>query len=328
MLVLSFHQRMKSPLRLSLVAVLTISFSLFFVSLLTPKTKWVVTASLHDPRSGSELLPLPGGTFLLVGGASNSDTVKHCEVFDPKSNTWSPTDSLQYSSAAIFHSSAVTLPYPRIVVAAEKTLEIYDTASSKWSKQQLTIDHGARPCFGLLADGRLLVVGTGDDQGELFDFQTKKSTVIARPDSIGYTPFTGTGTILLPGKGLLLFIGDKPEIFDPGTMKWHPIKPPPGNFVVEAVPLRDGRILCFDVAPSAPELLYDPATDTWTTLHDPGVSFWPGIAVLPDGKVLLVGGAHALPKNVLDYSLEAASNWFTTGSIHSGTPDSNKYIFL
>jgi hypothetical protein len=103
-----------------------------------PNPQWTYVAPMNYPRENLNLVMLPDGTVLAVGGGQGSTSsvrptyanpVFAAELFNPTSGTWTVMASQQVQRT--YHSTALLLPDGRVVSAGsdygeqEKTLEVY-----------------------------------------------------------------------------------------------------------------------------------------------------------------------------------------------------------
>jgi hypothetical protein len=86
-----------------------------------PAPAWRQTASMAFPRTEHNLVVLPDGGVLVVGGSRNSNVadtpsaVLEPELWSPTTETWSVLAPMQ--TPRMYHSTALLLPDGRILVA-------------------------------------------------------------------------------------------------------------------------------------------------------------------------------------------------------------------
>jgi hypothetical protein len=127
---------------------------------------WSEVASLNVPRSDARAILLDDGRVLVIGGDQGpnaEDRLASCEIYDPASDQWTLTDSMEFPRTA---HSAVKLNDGRVLVCGgltstdlTNTCEIYDPASGTWRR---TADMNyPRVNFDLLLlpSGKVLAVG-------------------------------------------------------------------------------------------------------------------------------------------------------------------------
>lgn len=192
----------------------------------------------------------------------------------------------------------------------------------------------------LLPDGRVLVVGGGQNFSGLFDLATAEL----------YDPHTGTWTstapmtdvrwghtaTLLPN-GMVLVAGGQPDgggseswasalLFDPATGTWEPTAP---MLVARtghtATLLSSGQVLVSGGYNSAGALssaeLYDPDLRSWTATGDMGLArVGHAATLLADGHVLVAGSGTPTGDVVASAELynPNTGTWSDTGSLAAG----------
>jgi hypothetical protein len=179
------------------------------------------------PRGGHSATVLRDGRVLIVGGNTALDTdTAIAEIFDPASNTFSPTGSLNTPRHG---HSATLLPDGRVLVIAGynrpngwlSDAEIYDPATSQWSVTQPIYAHGVAHIATRLNDGRVFVMAGAkqsgpsgaDDRVEIFDPQTNLWQAAAHHEN---TDGGAAATLLADGRS-------KPRPASRGRpMPWSP----------------------------------------------------------------------------------------------------------
>jgi N-acetylneuraminic acid mutarotase len=127
---------------------------------------------------------LSDGRVLVAGGyfEEQRDTA---EIYDPLTDTWSPTGRLNqgraWHTATLLSNGMVLVAGGSVDGTPFTSVELYDPAAGKWSPMA-SLNYG-RECHTafLLQDGRVLVLGEYTSEakfkGELFNWR--------RPDFIG-----------------------------------------------------------------------------------------------------------------------------------------------
>ena len=224
---------------------------------------------------------------MVIGGADeNGIPLKSAEIYDPRTDTWSFTASM--NNARVEDFPAVLLPGRKVLVAGPgfALAEIYDQKTNTWTGTgSMNVARGEFATV-VLNDGRVLAVG-----GVASDGTPLASAEIYDPRTGIWTP-TGSmstgrndlalvvlrnGRVLAAGGGMgaeMLRRHASAEIFDPHTGKWTPTGPmtaPRSEVEYASVLLPDGRVLVPGgyTAPHTPVSssdLYDPRTGngTWT----------------------------------------------------------------
>lgn len=232
---------------------------------------------------------------VLVAGGFNTDNIKTAELYDPATETWTPTGDL---NVARYWHTATLLPDGSVLIAKGSndgdlastlsSAERYDPTSGTWKllddpNQYASVLHTAT----LMADGKVLFTGGypgNEGQGdpttlalsELFDPVAGTWEMVGNLDEAR----NGHTATLLPDGNLLVA----------GGYDWNI------RFYDYKLPLYVGRAE-----------LYDPATGTWTAGASLVAARYGHTAtLLQDGSVLVVGG-DGLAGNLASAELYAAS---------------------
>ncbi len=256
---------------------------------------------------------LHDGRVLIVGGytALDVDTAS-AEIFDPTTNAFSPTGSL---NTARHGHSATLLPDGRVLVIAGyhngwlSSAEIYDPATGQWSITQPIFAHGTDHTATLLKDGRVLVMAgspqsggspTPDDRVEIFDPTTNRWQRAALHQN---TYGSHIATLLTDGRVLIAGGLADPAIYDPASDTWQPAgRLAVSRWSAQAVQLQDGRVLLIGGrAPFEEERtidsveIYEPVGNTWRQAAPLAQArYLHTTTLLPDGRVLVTGGGRLL----------------------------------
>lgn len=287
---------------------------------------WRSVGSTHDVRESSGLVLLKNGRVLVAGGHRDPQwkLIGTAELYDPSSETWSPTGDLVEPREGI--GALTLLANGKVLLAGEHMTrtgaELYEPATGKWSATgSLHTGRGGHSTT-LLQDGRVLVAGG-------IDYDAPGTPIFASAEI--YDPatesWTETGAMLqkrfkhgaarLPNGQVLVAGGtatepsaNRPhasaEIYDPATGNWTET----GSLTTaretsSIVVLRDGRVLLAGGAVGsfgnytslADVEIYDPQTATWTpTAPMKQDRVGASLTLLPDGRVLAAGGATR-PRN-------------------------------
>ena len=228
---------------------------------------WAFAPSLSEPRYGHSATLLPDGKVLIAGGrfsSESSDVLASVELYDPQTETWSATDSLNTPREG---HSATLLSNGRVLVVGGYylgwlgTAEVYDPLSENWQEIPDPIFcHGVAHTATRLLDGRVLVVGGACAGGAI---------------------------------GILR----EAEIYDPFSSSWEATTSlPTAREAHTATLLPDGTVLIVggdngDVPRYSGALIYDPIDDNWMTTGSLSVGRRNHTAtLLRNGAVLIVGG--------------------------------------
>lgn len=205
----------------------------------------------------------------------------------------------------------VIVPFPL------QTIQVYDMEEETWTLIPPLAGRSIVNSAARLADGRVLIVGVGDDgEGAASVFDPKEDSWELLP---GSPAERGVPNMVLLDDGRVLAVGgadlsssgysldpsDAVEIFDPRTGDWTQAAAMPGSAVEQSLAaLRGGLVLAAlprdrgDSSDSPSVFLYDPAADAWraTAPNQPAdydSSVVPVIAALRDGRALATGKRSA-----------------------------------
>jgi hypothetical protein len=84
-----------------------------------PAASWTRLPDLHFARTNVNVVLLPDGTLLVIGGqrngkwASDPGAVLEAEIFDPRTGVWTPTAPMAFPRQ--YHSIAVLIPDGRVL---------------------------------------------------------------------------------------------------------------------------------------------------------------------------------------------------------------------
>ena len=131
---------------------------------------WSQAGDLNQQRDSHTATLLRDGRVLVVGGEGQGGTqgaLSAAELYDPTTNTWSPTGSL---GEARKQHTATLLPNGKVLVAggesagggALASAELFDPASGTWSPTGSLSQPRNAYAAAQLADGRVLAVGGTD----------------------------------------------------------------------------------------------------------------------------------------------------------------------
>jgi Kelch motif/Secretion system C-terminal sorting domain len=270
---------------------------------------WENTTPMLGYRTIHHLITLNNGEVIAIGGF----LLQSCEIFNPASNSWRYTDSLE--TLKYFWDTATLLNDGRILVVGGyyfdqpslqnihfKICEIFDPISETWSFADSLTDGRSAHTATLLKDGKVIVTGgqnTGDlssceiydpvtnqwsSAGNLLHARSFHSAVLLSDGRVlvsgGVTPDSTLGTRYC-------------EIYDPVTNSWSEA----GEMIVpradhKSLLLLDSTVLITGGS-FEPEVweIYDPKTLSviyFDTL--PVIVFEPELEPFPDGRIISIGG--------------------------------------
>jgi N-acetylneuraminic acid mutarotase len=262
-------------------------------------------AGSHMPRTLHAAVLLRDGRVLISGGfggfgGPGGSTLSSAEIYDPATNSWSATGSM--NSAREQHTLTLLVD-GRVLAVGGGTAETYDPLTGMWTPTGAVavLRNGHRSL--LLATGEVLVaggLGTGGvylNSSELFD---PVSNTWTPTDAMSGARLEHTLTLLPDGRALVGgghsgVATDSVETYDPGTDVWSDAAPLPEALEShEAAALGDGTVLYAGGSDtggySEDAYVYDPDADAWTSKGDMTVArTHHTLTVLPDGRALAVG---------------------------------------
>lgn len=243
---------------------------------------WVRNADMNTGRWYPGLVRLPDERLLILGGELNDPgygRTNGCEIYDPRSNTWTLTGSFNLPTEI---PPALVL-YTGEVLKTWRSNELYNISTGTWRPAANMIQGRRGASFGdhadheivHLPDGRVMAVG-------ILPLVTNASTRFCE----FYNPSNNTWTL-----------GPNPR-----ALRGQP----------EALILPDGRVLAFGgqyngptpaTVPLAPAGfvpnctkvcdLYDTASNAWRAMADLNrfIHYHNVTVLAPDGRVIATGGA-------------------------------------
>ncbi len=293
-----------------------------------PVSGHVAAAGLEAEANNSRIwhwaTRLSDGRVFVVGGqyfGLGVDEVPPTLVYDPQTNIWAKAESPSGEVLGWGDGTAlIPLDDGRVVLIVRLGSQVYDPNTGHWSPIAPLLRHRTLSTVTKLQDGRVLVVGGRDKNGDLV---TEVDVYDPRQNSWSVTsaargPRNGHGAVLLDDGKVLVVGGDaNAEIYEPTTGEWSFV---PASFFDDESPtatilLQDGRIMVigkrvFDSVGTAivgesetlpeeqraPVVLYDPVATAWKITESVPIAQWHFSSVLlADGRVLLVGGEFSVP---------------------------------
>jgi len=245
-------------------------------------SKFTPAGKMTMPRSSHNAVLLNSGKVLLFGGVGTGwSFLASAEIYDPATNKFEPTVAMNRARES---HSVTLLPDGRVLTTGGHygrrsemkvydDAEIYDPVKGKFEPAGTITIRRHKHDAVLLADGRVLIVGGTDerdrggegayDSAEIFDPKTGRSAKVGPMKAKRYK-LQGTTLMLPNGKILIAGGSDRPEIFDPATMKFSEIGGSFGKIKLfsTATLLDDESILVTggydaDIAPAADVWIFD-----------------------------------------------------------------------
>ncbi len=271
---------------------------------------WENTTSMLEGRLVHHLLTLSNGNVIAIGGFLK----KSCEVFNPDSNSWRYTDSIE--TIKYWGSTVTPLDDGRILVVGGyyfnqstlqniyyNTCEIYDPATESWSFIDSLSEGRAGHTATILDNGKVLVAGGYGginylNSCEIYDPVTNQwsaaGNLLHARDYHSSLPLSDGRVLVSGGTTPDSTLGTRYcEIYDPTANSWSEA----GEMTVprtshKSVLLFDSTVLITGGS-FEPEIweIYDPKTQTiifYDTL--PHIVFEPELEMFPDGRIVSLGG--------------------------------------
>jgi Ca2+-binding RTX toxin-like protein len=202
------------------------------------RNMWSAAASMGEVRSSHTATLLGNGKVLVTGGSGSLDInfghgfPSSAELYDPVSDTWSPTAGLSMGRAGL---TATLLTSGKVLVTGgfddrggdPASAELYDPARGSWSPAASMSTPRSGHTATLLASGKVLVTGGHlTAAAELYD---PARDTWSRAPSMRTPRDLHTATLLTSGKVLVTggFADDtrssviaSSELFDPVSRTW------------------------------------------------------------------------------------------------------------
>lgn len=259
--------------------------------------KWHLTDPMKSNRINHHLVLLKNGKALAIGGLKN----RSCELFDPITQTWEFTDSLNFNrnygmTCTVLENGSVLITggsdyNPDGSQIILNTCEIFDPEYSKW-EIVASMNHGRRMHQAVLLNNHnvLVIGGSGaSKQCEIYNV-FRNEWVTTGSLNIGRADFSATK---IPDGKVLVFGGtdNSCEIYDPNTNHWTMA----GSMANSrsnhhSILLDNGLILIFGGLNITWEM-YD--SETLKSIHIadfPVKKMYQNANVLPDGRIMSIGG--------------------------------------
>jgi Kelch motif protein len=264
---------------------------------------WTQVGSLNKPRGGLQLMALPDGAAMVLGGVNEQDEeFSSTKIYSPIERGWS--DGPLMIRAGVY--AAIATADGMVISVGLGGTEILEPGAKAWRRSAVPPKVFVERMF-LLADGLVLAVGSNDNEDRdaaflTFDPDRETWKRLAAPPSYrsDVVPLDD-GSVLAVGTD---DTGTRVERYERAADRWVTVAPiDTGRYGAQITRLTEGRVLVAggtvtkagssaEVATDTTEI-YDPASDTWK----PGPSLLAprerGYAMtLADGSVLVYGG-HA-----------------------------------
>ena len=314
-----------------------------------PSGTWSKAASLNVPRQYPGLARLPDGRILAVTGHPlQGQSLASAEIYDPKSDQWTPTGSLNLPRNGVEPGGLIVLPGGKILIAGGGTgarsareAELFNPTTQTWSLTGSMYEARSNHSTMLLADGRVFVAGGIDwstdtvlTSAEVYDPATEGWTLVGpmttKRTNLRTVRLTD-GRVLVSGGASVSDVAGEladAEIFDPATGRFTATNPMnEARRAFRMILLRDGRVLAIGGArggPSTPDAqldsteIFDPSSETWNVTGSLIEGRWgPEANLLSDGRVLVTGGMYGRVgrRKSAEIFDPASGTWTSAGSL-------------
>jgi N-acetylneuraminic acid mutarotase len=189
---------------------------------------WTATSNtLSTPRGNHTATLLDSGKVLVVGGYSTNGETNTAELYDPATNTWSPAASAPTASnspsAALLYSGKVLVTGGSVysssgTLSSLQNAQEYDPATDTWAAVPAMSKARAGHLSVRLYSGKVLVVGGGQDQVELYDPYNATPWTLG-PVIPGSTSAV-SATLLYSGEVLVTYANGQASLYDPSADAW------------------------------------------------------------------------------------------------------------
>lgn len=287
----------------------------------SPVISFTPTGSMGTIRGAATnftLTRLCDGRVLTAGGFNNNRALASAELYDPATETWTPTGSMVTPRDG---HSATLLANCQVLVAGGgegtklvNSAELYDPISGTWSATGSFSEARHGHTAVRLHNGKVLIAagivhGPGDSFGiasaELYDpasgrWSSTGSLKTARMGQVGV--LLSDGSVLIAGgmpRGVTVEDFSSAEVYDPVSETWSNT----GSMAIgrrqafTLTRLADGKVLVaggtinWMAVATAQAEVYNPATAVWTPTSPTAATRRAHSAtLLLDGRVLVAGG--------------------------------------
>jgi N-acetylneuraminic acid mutarotase len=224
---------------------------------------WSSTGSLAVPRYYHTATLLPNGKVLVAagyGGSGSKGYLSHCELYDPKTETWLSTNPLGFKrvdhTATLLHDGKVLVAGGNGDSGGLTDVVIYDPEAGSWESTGSMNGDRYYHTATLLHDGKVLVAGGWRNPGALASAETYNpaTRTWTETNPLNVARYSQTATLLPNGKVLVAgghgsgsLILSSCELYDPATRTWSSTAPLPtalgARYRHTAVLLPNGKVL-------------------------------------------------------------------------------------
>jgi hypothetical protein len=273
-----------------------------------------VTGSLADARVNHTATALQDGTVLIAGGGDpNTNPLSSAELYDPMTGTFSAVGPMnigrEYQTATLLENGDVLIAggftmLPSGDTENAGTAELYNPLTGLFTFTGTMVTARDGHTATLLADGRVLIAGGGDNNGnvlattEIYDPTTGQFTAAASMMTSRFGHFAASlrnGDVLIGG-----------GIDDAGSSLASAER-----YVTKSD--------AFEEVYSMPRDRFDVNASELEFLHPPV----PGVEFITEGPILIAGGFTQCPSSAVSFCLEPVRSVLTfdgTSNTFQGAP--------
>ncbi|MGK4008246.1 kelch repeat-containing protein [Sorangium sp. So ce1036] len=305
---------------------------------------WELAGAMGSERRDHTATLLPSGKVLVAGGA-NTVPLDTAELYDPETDTWTPTQGTMHLARR--QHTATRLPGGQVLVLGGYggtsgrsdlwSAELYDPETDTWTLLETRLKQARHQHTATLLESGLVLVAGGRAQGtplksaELYNPTGESTPPTPDVPAMENDRYLHTATLLDSGKVLLVGgLGTTratgAALYDPESNTWA--RTPPGDTARvdhTATRLEDGRVLVAggsseeDKSKLLRAALYDPGANAWTDAPSMRVRRVDHAAArLHDGAVLVTGGDDEIAAFEAELYDPEANTWTPAPRMRSG----------
>jgi hypothetical protein len=201
--------------------------------LLDLETGYVNGPDMNQERTLFSMVKLLDGRVLAIGGYYAGNAIADCEIYDPDTDTWTITGSL---NNARWGHKALLLPSGEVIAfggnAAGEALERYDPTTGEWEELVSTLTARRYHSFDFLDQNRILVAGGQTIGGSQITSDDLINILFLDEPTVPFTTITSGLNVnkhatsfvdVLGSSGRLYAFGGSTantKYFDPFTLTW------------------------------------------------------------------------------------------------------------
>ncbi len=271
--------------------------------------RWFDASPMIYPRASPEVVDMPDGRMLVVGGLSTNGPTRTTEVYDPDTDSWTLGPNM--TVARVGHTATLLQDGTVLIVGGETgsgtvaSAEVLDLSKGACLYvQEMSVARCGHAAVAL-DDGRVLVVGGTDWMSGPW-----RQAEVYVPSAHSFSPAGSTsyGRVFLtlqtlPGGHVLAIGGDEvgsSEEFDPGSDSWGSYaQMGDKRYSASSTVLEGGNVLVAGGVSGETVLssceVYSADAGIWVTvgpMSAPRSDF--GLAVAANGRVLAAGSWSSL----------------------------------